>query len=174
MKIVERLSYVVLALALAGCAPTPYELYKAGKPVPNFPYRAGATVGDKDQDTTNCEVEAAQRVPQQIEVHTTPVYTTPVQTYCYRSGYQTICNSTGGDTYGGDMYSTDANAGLRKRVEDQCMARKGWRWIDLPACPAGVQATDLRGVGAHLPQLTNATCYIAYENGASIVGNRAR
>lgn len=158
----KNTAIATLALfGLIGCAAatqSAYEHFTAGKPWENFAYKAGANLNSISRDTTNCQVEAVQRVPQQQVVNSTPSFTTDTQTFCNRIGNQTLCNTTGGQTIGGNTYTTDANAGLRNRVFYQCMANKNYRYVNLPPCPAGVvfRADDAVGV---LPPLSNTTCY---------------
>ena len=102
-------------MELVGCvaAQTDYDRYLAGEPLRGFAYKAGMTFVEQRNDQTDCQIEAAQRVPQNIVVSTAPSYTSPVQTTCNQIGTQTICNQTGGQTYGGQVTSSDANANLR-------------------------------------------------------------
>ena len=158
----------LVLLGLIGCVATTetaYEHFLAGKPWMNFAYKTGASFSSTNNDITNCQVEAAQRVPQQQVVQTTPSYTTNTQTFCNRIGTQTLCNTTGGQTIGGNTYSTDANAGLRSRVFYQCMANKNYRYVNIPPCPEGVvfRSSDAPGV---LPPLSETTCYRVYPDGA--------
>ncbi len=159
---------------LAGCAePTFYDRYKAGAPLQSFPYKAGATGASLTNDITNCEIEAAQRVPQNLASTTTPTYTTPTQTHCNRIGTQVFCNTTGGQTYGGQTTIFDANSGLRSRAQQQCMMRSGYRFLNVPACPDGVRPEALvvaRNGG--LPQVSAGTCYLVDPSGSWMIGNR--
>lgn len=171
VKIPSILGLAVLVSALVGCAPqTPYDRYKAGQPIQNFPYKAGANEAEIQRSVTNCQIEAAQRVPQQMVVQTTPSYTTPVQTQCNRIGTQTFCNSTGGDTYGGQTYTSDANAGLRVQAFAQCMGDKGYRFVNIPACPEG---SEIKGsfLEPRLRKLSVNTCYVMTPDGRGAVGN---
>ena len=171
VKILSISGIAVLASALVGCAPqTPYDRYKAGQPVQNFPYRAGDNEAKRQRSITDCQIEAAQRVPQQMVVRTTPSYTTPVQTQCNRIGTQTFCNSTGGDTYGGQTYTSDANAGLRVQAFAQCMGDKGYRFVNVPACPMGTTVADLDKSPVLRP-FSRITCYVVTESGQNAMGN---
>lgn len=165
---------ILLVFGLLGCAPqTPYDLYTSGQPLRGFPFKAGATYTSMESDAVNCQVEAAQRVPQQIVAQTTPTYTTPVQTSCNQIGTQTFCNSTGGQTYGGQTQLSDANTGLRQMAYAQCMVRNGYQSADIPACPAGTQPTSLRtSTSGGLLPLSNATCYLVTPSGQQFIGSR--
>ena len=69
------LAILVPVFGLVGCAPqTPYDKYKAGQALQNFPYKAGTTQAQTEKAVTDCQIEAAQRVPQQMVVQTTPTY----------------------------------------------------------------------------------------------------
>jgi len=111
------------------------------------------TLGQKAKDLTDCAVKAAQSVPVNTAIKTTPRYTTPVSCsssgsiYGGYSGYSSYGGSTyctGGQTYGGQTYSYDANEGLRDTVFNQCLSDKGYQTITspIPVCapeqiPAG-------------------------------------
>ncbi|KAA2316112.1 hypothetical protein DL237_13540 [Pseudooceanicola sediminis] len=168
----RKTASVLLLVALAGCAPqTPYERYTSGEVMRNYPYRAGASGAQTQRAITDCQVSAAQRVPQQLLVQTTPTYVTPTQTQCNRYGTQTICNTTGGQIMGGQTYTSDANAGLRARVYAQCMADKGFRAVDLPACPVGTPLTATFTAPTLAP-LARSSCYIVTPDGRTMIGNR--
>lgn len=171
MRIPSIIGLAVLVSALVGCAPqTLYDRYKAGQPIQNFPYKAGANEAEIQRSVTNCQIEAAQRVPQKMVSRTTPSYTTPVQTQCNRIGTQTFCNSTGGDTYGGQTYTSDANAGLRVQAFAQCMGDKGYRFVNVPVCPEGA---EIKGsfLEPRLRKLSVNTCYLITPDGRSFIGN---
>ena len=148
---------------------TLYDAYKAGRQMPMF-YKGGMSFERIAGDNTDCQVEAAQRVPAQMQVTQTPTYTTPVSTMCNQIGTQTFCNQTGGQTYGGEIQSHDANAGLRQQVHLQCMAKKGYRYVNIPACPAGVDISGQDGERVLRP-LSPTTCYQAGEAGGFRIGN---
>lgn len=160
----SRLLVSAVALAaLAGCEPTTEQLVKQGKPIEKvYPSKAGVTVGQMQNDFTDCEIEAAQRVPQQMTIGTTPTYTTPLSTQCVNNGYSVSCNTTGGQTYGGQTYSYDANAGLRGKAEAQCLIRSGYSLATIPKCPEGA---NVRPVLAQLYPLSTNTCYVSDAEG---------
>lgn len=160
---------------LIGCGAavlSPYEHFMAGKPWLDYPYKTGATPSSTDRDTLNCRVESHQRVSQQLVTNTTPSFTTDTQTYCNKIGTQVLCNTTGGDTIGGDTYTTDVNAGLRRSVERQCMMDKNYRYVNIPPCPEGVVMINMGADGnyGYLP-LSNTTCYRVLPDNRSGIGN---
>jgi hypothetical protein len=142
---------------LVSCATTQTVMssYKAGKPIQTW-YKNNATFPEIDNASTSCQVYAAQQVPQNMQVRQSPSYTTPVNTYCNRIGTQTLCNSYGGDTIGGGVYSVDANGILRNKVFLQCMASTGHQYVNISPCPAGVQLKT----NGRLPNLSGKTCYM--------------
>ena len=172
MLIKYKTASFVVFLGLMGCvaAQTPYEQYQAGVPLRAYPYKAGVSFARIDSDRTDCQIEAAQRVPQNIVVSTTPSYSTPVQTTCNQIGTQTFCNQTGGQTYGGQTTSSDANAGLRVRAYGQCMANKNYRFVDIPACPQGVDLSSQNNEPVLRP-LSRTTCYQIYPSGGFAIGD---
>lgn len=165
-----------VAVLLTACASqmTPQQLYNAGKPLEIGLYKAGSTQSQRDSATMDCRVEAAQRVPPNMQIKTTPTYTTPVTTQCNQIGYSTYCNSTGGQTYGGNTYSVDANTKLRTQVEARCLAQKGYSAPLVPACPKGVTSDQLQPLSGHSAtrqgRLTASSCYIANEK-VQVIGN---
>ena len=163
---------LVAVLTVSACmtAPSFYDNYKSGKPLQAFPYKAGVGWAEIGSDKTDCEIETAQRVPQNIGVKTTPIYQTRTQTYCNQIGTQTFCNTTGGQTYGGQTTSSDANAGLRSRAYAQCMGRKNYRFVNIPACPAGVDLSSQDNETTLRP-LSRRTCYQAYPSGGYAIGD---
>lgn len=156
---------------LAGCAVTKqsaYQNFKAGKPLSNLPYKTGATQKTLNRDSTDCQVEAVQKVPQHQILHSTPSFKTNTQTYCNNIGGQVLCNTTGGQTIGGNTYTEDANSGLRNKVFYQCMADKNYRYVNLQPCPEGA---NIGHKNAGLPPLSKTTCYRVNASQFTEVGN---
>ena len=117
---------------LSGCIKSP--------PQP-FYLKTGSTSQEHNRILLKCEVEAAQKIPVSNQASTTPVfttptYTTPVSCYSGYGGYVTCSGgqTTGGQTYGGNVVISDANLGLRQRLQDQCMADKGYILRNLKPC----------------------------------------
>ena len=134
-------------------------------------YRADTTVPEASRDYFECEVASAQNVPTDTRVETTPIYTTPIQTNCYPSGYSVQCYTTGGQVYGGNTYTYDANAELRGKFMGRCLVGKGYSGYELPRCKEDSISeeilTTLRS-GRLNPPRTNA-CYVPIND----VGNVA-
>lgn len=96
-----------------------------------------------------------------MKVVTTPTYTTPTQTSCYNNGYSVQCNTTGGQTYGGDTYSFDANKKLRSEFYAQCMIDKGWSVVNVPNCdPKKVPEALKSKLMGRLRVPNESSCYL--------------
>lgn len=80
------------------------------------------TLAEKNDDAFACRLEAAQAVPTDKVTTRTPTWTVPVS--CNTLGGYTSC--TGGQTYGGNLNTTDRNSSLREEYEDRCFAKKGY------------------------------------------------
>lgn len=166
----------VLGAFLFGCAPgamTNAELYAAGKPLSYPVYKGNVSWEQMKDDTLNCQVEAAQRVPQNIQIGSRPSFQTPSFTTCNGIGNSVFCNTSGGNTIGGGTYSFDANAVLRNQAANQCLTRKGYRSVSIPPCPQGVLPGQLKGggpAGNLPPPFGPNTCYIVKE-GVDVLGN---
>lgn len=111
-----------------------------------YMYKPDSTVSisQKEQDMFECEVEAIRAVPQDNKLITTPTYTSPVS--CNTIGYSTYCS--GGNVYGGDVYTIDANLSLRREYESRCLAQRGYLTTQspIPKCtedqvPEGFEVT---------------------------------
>lgn len=132
MTIKTSVALLTGGLFLAGCVIASQPTYYA--------YRQDTTNAQKSSDVVDCKVEAANRVPVNRQIGSTPVFHTPVTvtpmtTMC--SGYS--CTTTGGqviggETYGGQVYSYDANNSLRQEVALQCLSRKGYSLIATTTC----------------------------------------
>ena len=103
--------------------------------VPPVPYQEGRTKKQANNDWLDCTVSATQKVPVNTGIYTTPRYTTPLN--CNTSFGNTTC--TGGQTYGGNVASYDANARLREQVTIQCLQNKGYQIVNYEPCSRDVQ-----------------------------------
>lgn len=124
-------------------------------------YNKKANVSRAHKDDYNCELAAARAVPQALRIATTPTYSTPVTTNCYNTGYSVQCNTSGGQVYGGDTYSYDANRQLRNEFYASCMANKGWTVYELENCdPEKVPATLREKLNGRLRPPKEGACYL--------------
>ena len=136
---------LLMLTVLIGCSPV--ELW----------HRDGAPRQALASDFTSCRVRGVQDVPANTQIGRTPLVQTPPQTSCYRSGDKTRCTTTAGRIYGGEVYSYDANAGLRDDVVAQCMAAQGYRRIAVPRC-TDAQVKSGTPIAGTLPTLTESSC----------------
>jgi len=148
MKQIAVLFGAVLALAACG----PLSLY----------YRPGVSVSRMQNDQTNCQVSALRKAPVANQVRQRP----PI----YFPGRQ-VCNSTGcyyspGYWVDGGIYTVDVNQDLRARVEDQCMARKGYQPVSVPLCSGAIKSAVTPAQTQTLPTLTENACAIRYDDGS--------
>ena len=135
-------------LALAACGPL--GLY----------HKAGVPVATMNSTLTDCEVEALGKVPVDRRIERDPVRIVP----------RRICDSAGNCTVvyervGGEVRTYDANVGLRQRVLNQCMANKGYTYVNLPACSQGIKSAAPVGATTVLPRLAPNSCAIRNGDG---------
>lgn len=159
MKFKFIISGLAAASLLAACVVASQPVYYA--------YKANTTNAKKSDDFLNCQVEAANKVPVNQRVGTTPVYTTPVYTtpmYTTCTGYSCVTTGgqvMGGDVYGGDVYSYDANEDLRIQVTLQCMQRKGYTMYDAKTCAPSQVPKGLTASGTDLVQKPSGSFCVA-------------
>lgn len=135
-------------LMLAGC--TPLGIY----------HKPGAPVATMQDTLTNCEVTALQSVPVDRRIERDPIRIVP----------RRICDSAGNctvvyDRVGGEIRTWDANAPLRQRVLNQCMAAQGYDYVELPACSQSIKRAAPAGATTILPRLAPNSCVIRNSDG---------
>lgn len=137
-------------LAFAACSPlTTY-------------YKPGVSVQALDRQTLACQTKALRDVPSSTQVRRTSPRFIPPRQRCDASG---ACVIIPGHHIPGDLVTYDPNDGLRKRVEQQCMADKGFAPVSIPPCPDGIaRATPARATTT-LPNLNEKSCVIRNSNG---------
>ena len=131
------------ALGLAACGPL------------GMYHKPGEQVSTMNRVLTNCEVEALGKVAVDRRVERDPVRIVP-RRVCDRHGNCRVFY----DRFGGQVRTYDANAGLRQRVLNQCMTDAGYRYVELPACSAGVKRAAPVAATTVLPQLAPNSCAI--------------
>ncbi len=143
---------VFSAVLLAACLPA--EPYTSA-------WREGATAAQADSAQTDCLIEAANRVPQSVQTYSTPVYRTPSNVQCSSYGNYVNCQEYGGQVYGGDIQSYDANAELRLRATQQCLGKKGFGIATIPACTAEQAKQGVVSFrSGRLPAASNVLCAV--------------
>lgn len=143
-------SLLCLGLLLAACAPM--TLY----------YRPGVSVAKMQDDTTRCEVRALREAPVATQIRQHPPTYVPGARYCNKHGE---CWTRPGYWVEGPIYTVDANARLRARVMELCMAEKGYNEVTLPNCPPEVRNATPPAVTTVLPRLTQEACVIRNDDG---------
>lgn len=150
--------FALVPVVLSGCVPL--SIY----------YREGVSVTRAERDTLACEVKALKDAPVANQIRVTPPRWVPGRRSCNSAGQ---CTVYPGYYLPGRTYTVDANAGLRKRVEVQCMATKGYAPVDIPACPDRIVRAAPPGVTATLPALTPQSCVIKNTNGTYQIVNKS-
>jgi hypothetical protein len=124
-------------------------------------WREGATAAEASGAQTDCMIEAANRVPQQIQSYTTPVYTTPSNVQCNTYGNYVSCQQYGGQVYGGQTQIYDANVRLRDMATAQCLARRGFSVATIPACTTEQTKKGLVSFSSgRLPAASSVLCVV--------------
>lgn len=139
------------ASVLAACA-GPVDLY----------YKPGGSVSRLATDTTDCQVRALRDAPVATQVRQRPPIYVPGNRWCNAAGQ---CYVSPGYWMDGGIYSVDANADLRARVEAQCMAARGYSPVSLPRCSPQVAEAAPKQLTGTLPRLSEGSCIIPYEGG---------
>jgi hypothetical protein len=122
--------------------------------VPVF-YKAGGSVSRLNSDLLACQVDALAKAPVATQVRQGPPRYIPGTRHCNVQGH---CIRRGGYFIGGEIYSVDVNARLRRELELLCMERKGYSSVELPRCRSGETPTDTPTSDPRLPPLTERSC----------------
>ena len=150
----KHVSFIGIAglLVVAACAPlTTY-------------YKPGVSVDTLNRQTTTCQVKALRDVPASTQIRQLPPEYVPARHHCTAPGNCAITRHA--YVIPGDVVTYDPNDGLRKRVEGQCMADRGFAPVSIPPCPDGVaRATPARATKV-LPPLNPQSCVIRNSNGS--------
>ncbi|QFT59858.1 hypothetical protein FIU94_13575 [Sulfitobacter sp. THAF37] len=148
---------ILALLSVAACAPlTTY-------------YKPGASVERLNRDTTACQVAALRDVPASTQVRRTPPEFVPPRRRCDSAGN---CTVVPGYYIPGETVSFDPNDGLRKRVERQCMADRGYAPVSIPPCPDTVARAAPPAATRVLPALGPQACVIRNRGGSFQIVNR--
>jgi len=124
-------------------------------------WREGATPAQASEAQTDCMIEAANRVPQQVQSYTTPVYRTPSNVQCTTYGNYVNCQEYGGQVYGGQTQIYDANTRLRDMATAQCLSRKGFSVATIPACTSEQRKKGVVSFASgRLPASSSVLCVI--------------
>ncbi|MEX0287324.1 MAG: hypothetical protein AB3N23_22175 [Paracoccaceae bacterium] len=144
-------SILIACLVLTGCGPL------------SIFYKQGGSVARMQTDQTNCEVSALKDAPVANQIRQRPPVYIPGNRYCNSSGQ---CYYSPGYWVDGGVYTVDVNANLRGRVLTQCMARKGYRPVEIPPCPSSVSNQVPPAQTQKFPPLTQSSCAIKNRDGS--------
>lgn len=143
----------ILPLLLCGCLPV------------STYYAEGVSAARLDRDNTQCDVVALRDAPVANQTRQYPSRFVP-RRVCDASGQ---CYNRGGYWVPGEIYTVDVNKDLRGRVKALCMGDRGYRPVELPACPQGVAQAAPPGPSPVLPRLNANSCAIRTDGGLRIV-----
>ena len=108
---------VLVVAVTSGCAQHRWQKY-------------GATQSEFNNDTYECQTEAARTYPaQMVTEQITSGYTTPSNTNCYGNSKNINCTTTGGQYVPGVTSPVDVNANNRLQAAKQCMYARGWQLV---------------------------------------------
>ena len=143
--------FSVFLLALASCGPLP--VY----------YRDGSDQTRTNSDVTNCQVAALKAAPIALETRQHPPTYYPAERHCDGDN----CWVRPGYWVPGQIYTVDLNEALRQRVEQNCMAQKGYQRLELPRCDQAEIAalSSQEGPGG----LTPYSCALRQKDGNTII-----
>ncbi|MBI6629042.1 hypothetical protein [Pontibaca salina] len=146
-----RLILAVFALGLSACAPL--SIY----------HRPGVSVPQMQMDRTECEVSALRDAPVATRIRQNPPIFEPPRQFCNARG---DCVIRPGYWRQGAVYTEDVNLGLRSRLQNICMGKRGYQQVTLPRCSATVAAAAPRTPTRTLPALAPESCAIRYDDGS--------
>ncbi|MCZ4254936.1 hypothetical protein PVW51_13280 [Sulfitobacter sp. PR48] len=132
-------------------------------------YKPGVAVDRLNRDTTACQVAALRDVPASTQVRRLPPEFIPPRRRCDSAGN---CTVVPGYYIPGETISFDPNDGLRKRVEQQCMADRGYAPVSIPPCPDNVARAAPPAATRVLPALGPESCAIRNRDGSFQIVNR--
>lgn len=124
----RRLIFVLLAATAACAAPSTQ--------VGAVYWKDEVSADQRRADHTSCEVAALQAAPRALSSTPNPTYRVPDNVQCTQVGNYTNCYNYGGQVIGGGTTTTDYNQDLRDRVQDQCMASRGYSLRQFRSCTA--------------------------------------
>lgn len=131
----------VLPVPLERALPVAIAVLLAGCVPASFWIKDGVSLARYQRDQTGCEVTGTQQVPTNTQFGWAP-YT--------------------------GIYSADTNTALRQRVIAQCMTDRGYRRVELPACPGDTASAVRSGDLPRRPsmKITSESCHVAMMDGS--------
>lgn len=147
-------------LGLAACGPLP--VY----------YKTGSDQTRTNSDTLTCEVKALKDAPVANQIRQRPPVYYQGRRHCNSSG---SCWTSPGYWVDGGTYTVDVNQGLRNQLEQNCMAQKGYRRLELPRCTKEQitalqsQLGSTQGATAGAAGLPEEACAVRQSNGNTVI-----
>ena len=129
----------LLGVLTAVCACAPLSTY----------YKPGVSTARLEQDQTACEVSSLRDAPVATQIRQRPPVFIPGERICDAAG---SCIERPGYWVSGGIYTVDVNEGLRARLMDICMAKKGYQPVTIPRCDPAVEKAATPGVTTVLPK----------------------
>ncbi|WP_189681323.1 hypothetical protein [Seohaeicola zhoushanensis] len=125
-------------------------------------YRPGVSVARLDTDRTACEVSSLRDAPVANQIRENPPIFVPGRQVCVPNG---ACTTYPGYWRSGGFYTVDVNSGLRARLMDQCMGRKGYQPVTIPRCESAVAQAVPPGATKVLPKIDEKSCAVMNRDG---------
>ena len=150
IKSFKASAIIAAILTATGCAPL--TLY----------YKPGAEVSRMQTDSLLCETQALKDAPVASEIRQNPPVFFPGRQIC--NG--TDCYTGPGYWAEGSIYTVDVNRGLRTRIEQNCMANKGYQLTQLKICTPSIEQAAQPGQTTRLPSLSENSCAIRNKDGS--------
>ena len=125
-------------------------------------YKPGASVEVLNRQTLTCETTALREVPPSTQIRRTPPQLIRGKQTCNANG---VCFTTPDRYLPGEIITYDPNDGLRRRVEQQCMADAGFTPVSIPSCPDAVARAASGEPTKILPNLNENSCVIRRKDG---------
>ena len=142
----------LLGVLTAVCACAPLSTY----------YKPGVSTARLEQDQTACEVSSLRDAPVATQIRQRPPVFIPGERICDAAG---SCIERPGYWVSGGIYTVDVNEGLRARLMDICMAKKGYQPVSIPRCEGAVAQSAPAGRTTVLPRLDTNSCAILNRDG---------
>ncbi|WP_293576358.1 hypothetical protein [Phaeobacter sp.] len=151
MTVATRTALFASLLGLLSCGPVP--VY----------WQEDVSVQKRDRDLLSCEVNALKDAPVAIEQRQRPPVFRQGPVICHAG----TCARAPGYWADGAIYSVDVNKPLRSRLEQSCMAAKGYAEITLPRCAR--QRLDGAIRPERLSALSETSCAVPQTNAQPVI-----
>jgi hypothetical protein len=128
-------------------------------------YAEGVDLPTRAADLAQCEALALREYPVRTQTRFTPRIFVPAHRTCDAGG---TCTITPGYFEGGEPYSVDVNADVRRTAARGCMGERGYARVGLPFCEPETRVQP----SLVMAPLTESTClYRPAGSGQAMVVN---